>query len=932
MIRKIFISEIVISVVTFLALILTLVYVDRTAESGKRYEASLKTEFMARFAGIRLGDHINTYLDLLELISTEWRNNNINSEKEFAQLTHSLLIKFSNFQAINYIDTNGVIQWVNPLEGNKIVLGLDLHDHPEASETFIMAEKTGRNLASPIINLWQGGVGFAVYFPLYRNGFLDGYLNGVFRVNDMIEPLFTNIIGQNYNLELEEEGRVFLTVFNEDVASDNLIHSRIPIEILNRKWILSLNTGILAKTHFDLFLYNLTIFLSLIFSILLYLAIRRRKEIRKGQKLYHELFQKTNDATLIIKDKKFVDCNEATVTMLRYNTKEELLDTHPSELSPETQPDGRLSLEKAEEMMNMALERGSHRFEWDHLKADGEVFPVEVLLTSITTDTSEDPVIHVVWRDITDRKKAEKLELVLYNISEAAHQAGSLDNLLQVIKTNLHEVLGFQNFYLATYDEDSQLLSFPIYVDEKDKSPEPHTLGTGITEYVMKTGKPVLLCADDVNELEKQDMIKVIGTMPGQWLGSPLILNGKVIGVIALQNYSDQKLYNDQDLEILNYVSEQVVISINHLKSVRDLDIEKSYLNELFTNSPEAVALIDMESKILDINPEFTSLFGYTKKEIVGHNIDYLLTAKDSKERDEAQNNTSAVATGKRVSTDGHRRKKDGSFVPVSILGAPIRYKGGILAIYVIYRDITERKLNEDALKQSERKYRLLSEELNSSNVLKELLLDLITHDLKNPAGVITQALSLIEDESPDKELLDMIRVGSTNLLQTIENATVLSKIVSGDKIEKIHINVAEMVVSLTEEFNSPLQYSGMNVETDIPLSLSIYANPIIKNVFRNYISNAIKYASDRKVIRISAIEEQGRVVIQVADLGKTIPECMSGQIFSRGVRVPGEKREGRGLGLAIAKRIADAHGAEVGLKPDTPSGNIFYLSIQNPE
>ena len=93
--------------------------------------------------------------------------------------------------------------------------------------------------------------------------------------------------------------------------------------------------------------------------------------------------------------------------MLRYASKQELLQTHPSELSPPTQPDGRDSFEKANEMMALAFERGSHRFEWDHRRADGEVFPVEVLLTAVPARASG-TILHVVWRDITERKQLEE--------------------------------------------------------------------------------------------------------------------------------------------------------------------------------------------------------------------------------------------------------------------------------------------------------------------------------------------------------------------------------------------------------------------------------------------------------------------------------------------------------------------------------------------
>jgi len=121
---------------------------------------------------------------------------------------------------------------------------------------------------------------------------------------------------------------------------------------------------------------------------------------------YRELFERSDDANLIIDGDTFVDCNEATVKMLRYANREELLQTHPSELSPEFQPDGLVSYEKANDMMAIAFARGNHRFEWNHQRADGEVFPVEVLLTSVPD--GDHNVLHVAWREITERKRLEE--------------------------------------------------------------------------------------------------------------------------------------------------------------------------------------------------------------------------------------------------------------------------------------------------------------------------------------------------------------------------------------------------------------------------------------------------------------------------------------------------------------------------------------------
>lgn len=140
--------------------------------------------------------------------------------------------------------------------------------------------------------------------------------------------------------------------------------------------------------------------------------ISERKEalaaLQASEEKYRDLFENSQEAFLILENGVFTDCNQATVEMLGLSSKEQVLNNHPADLSPPIQPDGRDSREKADEMMKISLEKGSHRFEWDHKLPNGEVIPVEVLLTRITKEDGS-KIFHTVWHDITEQKRVKQL-------------------------------------------------------------------------------------------------------------------------------------------------------------------------------------------------------------------------------------------------------------------------------------------------------------------------------------------------------------------------------------------------------------------------------------------------------------------------------------------------------------------------------------------
>ncbi len=131
--------------------------------------------------------------------------------------------------------------------------------------------------------------------------------------------------------------------------------------------------------------------------------------LRESEGRYRIFFQKSIDGMLILDKDKIIDCNDASLKILGYKNKEDLQNLHPWEISPEKQPGGEKSLEKAEKIIALTLKNGSSRFEWVHKKANGELLPVEISITVVPEPHQEGKkLLHTVWRDITERKKAEE--------------------------------------------------------------------------------------------------------------------------------------------------------------------------------------------------------------------------------------------------------------------------------------------------------------------------------------------------------------------------------------------------------------------------------------------------------------------------------------------------------------------------------------------
>jgi len=337
---------------------------------------------------------------------------------------------------------------------------------------------------------------------------------------------------------------------------------------------------------------------------------------------------------------------------------------------------------------------------------DGSIAPI-----NDATGKNEGTVL--AFRDITDVERAHRIQQTMYNISNAVNTTINLHELFSSIQKYLGEIIDTKNFYIALYDKETDTISLPFIVDDED---EFHSFPAGktLTAYVIRNDHPILVTEEKNLEMTKQGLIETIGSPSKVWMGVPLKKEKEVIGVVAVQSYEDEKLYTEEDLGILEFVSGQIAIAISHKRAEDAQNIERAYFEQLFKNAPEAIVLIDNESRILRMNEQFTKVFGYTIEEARGKKIDKLLTHGEYGKQARAV--TERIAQGETVALESIRWHKNGTQVHVSILGTPITFEGGQIAVYGIYRDISDKKKAEEDLKKSEERYRELVE--NATDII----------------------------------------------------------------------------------------------------------------------------------------------------------------------------------------------------------------------
>ncbi len=309
-------------------------------------------------------------------------------------------------------------------------------------------------------------------------------------------------------------------------------------------------------------------------------------------------------------------------------------------------------------------------------------------------------------RQLKTLRQLEREKEILFKLTEATNTSINLEDLFHKIHLIFKENYSTENFYVAIYDKHTPLISFPYFSDRFDQPPHTQKPGNGLTEYVINTGKTLLLNGDAVDRMVEREGLKIKGKRAQSWLGVPLKSSERTIGMFAVQKYSGEEPVGKDQKTMFELVARLIAMAIVRIKWEEALAKNEYKYRRILNDSLVGIYIIQ-QGKLKFCNWKFAQIFGFESPEKALEVTVHSMVAQQSREK--VKHELQLRESGQKMSSHYEFKavKRDGTLFDVEVLGSRIDYLGAP-AVQGTLVDITERKQMLDSLTESEAKFRNL--------------------------------------------------------------------------------------------------------------------------------------------------------------------------------------------------------------------------------
>jgi two-component system, cell cycle sensor histidine kinase and response regulator CckA len=574
-------------------------------------------------------------------------------------------------------------------------------------------------------------------------------------------------------------------------------------------------------------------------------------------------------------------------------------------------------------------------FETKRQRKDGTQLDVLISTAPIVIDGKQ-VAMCVLYRDISEQKRAEALNSALYRITQKAGSAEDLQQFYAAIHGIVGELMYARNFYIAVYDAQTQLLSFPYFDDEADSRPVRKKLGKGLTEYVLRTGEALLCTPEVFDVLIKQTEVELIGAPSLDWLGVPLKAGSHTFGVLAVQSYSGNVRFGEKEKEILTFVSQQLASAMEHKRNEEALRRSEVRYRSVIQSAVYGIYRSSLEGRFLDVNPALIAMLGYESPEEV--------LALDPKrdvfvEPADQERLIREIQRGARLDNIEVRwRRKDGNAITVRLSGRAVSSPEETAEVLeIIAEDVTERRVLENQFRQAQKMEAV------------GRLAGGVAHDFNNLLMVISGYTEVLLEQT---KKADPLYPKIEAIHQATDRATTLTRqLLAFSRKQLLELKVVDVNIIVADMKRLLCPLIGENIELQTTLAPDLGRTRAdagqIEQVIMNLVVNSKDAMPDGGKITIQTANAQLNnedlrgeynyirpglyVMFSVADTGQGMDKETQSRIFEPFFTTK-EKGKGTGLGLSTVYGIIKQSGGYVLAESELRRGTIFRIYLPRVE
>ncbi len=694
-------------VVTLMCIAVALL-VWRALRNSERRAVQRLVASQSGSAAYEVSLRLQTYAANLTQMAARWKFDGDLERIRWESDAQLMVASDTAIQALEWIDPSGHVRWIEPLSGNEPALGFDLTSESRRRAALEESRATGKPVFSKTIDLVQGGKGVLLFAPVPASGNPTGWVLGVFRVNVLFDRVLSRQVAAHCGVAVFEGAdeifrrQGFDTRWEAEFGQDTRVEAA-GVSWRVRAWPDTVLRELLLSPDPDL-LGAAGVALSLLLGFLVQ-ALLARREINRVLRESEEMLDETGRLARIGGWSLDVGSGKLKWTRETYAVHEvdegfvPTVEAAINFYTPESRPVIRQAVERAVgqgEAFDLELEIVTARGRRLWVHAIGRA----------TFDGGATRTVSGTFQDITERKRTDDVREAVYRLSEATTSARSLDELFVRAREILSTLVPTRNFYVALMDTETGTLHFPYFVDEADPPPAPRPAGRGLTEYVIRTGEPLLASAGVFDDLAARGEAVVHGTRPVEWLGAPLKASGETIGAVVVQTYSAGVRFTASDKDFLSFISSQLATAIVRKRAEEALRESEDRYRDLVENTRDLINTHDLEGRILSENRAAAKALGYDEGSLVGQNIRDIL-APEFKQHFDTYLETirrDGIASGlMTVQTKAGKKRVWEYHNSVRTEGVPEPIVRGIA------HDVTERWQAEQALRESEERFRQIA-------------------------------------------------------------------------------------------------------------------------------------------------------------------------------------------------------------------------------